>query len=80
MFYQSPWPTEVRFEVQPSCRATSPAEKDRALALLSGQQARADAASLRAAMAGVRTSERAIKQALEGKTAPERVAIETEYR
>jgi hypothetical protein len=58
----------------------SGAELDRARALLLGQTARADAASMRSAMAGAGTDEKAIEQVLEGKSAPERAAIEAEYR
>ena len=56
------------------------AERDRALALLDGQSASADAARLRDAMAGLGTDEAAIESVFEGKTPEERQAIERAYQ
>jgi hypothetical protein len=58
----------------------SGAELDRANATLKGDNAKADAAKLRDAMAGMGTDEAAIMRTLEGKNAKERQAIAENYK
>ena len=58
----------------------SGAEKDRAEALLSGNKAKADAATLQEAMKGMGTDEASIMQTLQGKNAEERAAITKAYK
>lgn len=54
-------------------------ERDRALALLEGDRATADAARLRGAMKGLGTDEDAIEDVFRGRSADERAAIEAAY-
>lgn len=61
-------------------REMSGADKDQALALLEGNNAKADAAKLQKAVKGMGTDEKAIMEALEGKTKTEREAIAKSFK
>lgn len=68
---------ELRTELT---RETSGANRDRTLALLDGDSAKADAARIQKAVKGMGTDEAAIMSTLQGKSAEERAAIEKAFQ
>ncbi len=75
--YRADWDSSLDADIDSEF---SGAEKQRAVALLEGKQATADAAALNEAVSGLGTDEKTIWQTLRNKTPEEREAIAAEYR